>query len=137
MIGQQPKGRVGLGDGRWPAADGPGLAQAARRDAAVGQGGEAGLAKRVGMPAFVRLLVARDRVDDHDGGIAIAGLVGQAHRHGEGGGVGRRLARQELAKVRVTAGLDHHGLRTGRYRHRKEGQSDDEVQTHLSGTPGR
>jgi len=79
------------------------------------------------MPAFVRLLVARDRVDDHDGGIAIARFVGQAQRHCDNGLVGRRLARQELAKVHVTTGLDHHGLRTGRYRCHKHGHRDDEV----------
>ena len=73
MLGQQPKGLVGLRHGRRPGrGGGSAVDQAAHGHARVGHGREALLAKGLGVPAFIGLLITADRMHDHDGGMAIA-----------------------------------------------------------------
>jgi hypothetical protein len=120
------------------AGGGAAIDQAANRHARVGDGGEALLAERLGVPAFIGLLIAADRVGDHDGGMAILPLVGKAKRHGDADRRCRRLARQELAEVRVNTDLHRRRLRGSRQRHH-DGKHDcqDADRTHLSGSRGR
>ena len=116
MAGECLQYGIGFRNGRRPHAHDSALAQPGCRDAVVGHGGKSGFAELLGMPAFVHLRVATERVYDHNDRIAILDLVGESERRREVHRTGWRLTCEKLAEIAVLAGFDGHRLGFGRCR---------------------